>query len=63
MAPRWYKKPKKPSPVVERFEEEDEEEDNSSGDAVDQFFQKLKEEQQRENPDLYAPLKKKGDKR
>ena len=63
MAPRWYKKPKKPAPVVERFEEEDEEEDNSSGDAVDQFFQKLKEEQQRENPDLYAPLKKKGDKR
>ena len=63
MAPRWYKKPKKPAPVVERFEEEDEEEDDSSGDAVDQFFQKLKEEQQRENPDLYAPLKKKGDKR
>ena len=63
MCPRWYKKPKKPAPVVERFEEEDEEEDDSSGDAVDQFFQKLKEEQQRENPELYAPLKKKGDKR
>lgn len=78
MAPRWYKKPKNPAPVVEEFDDEDFDDEDfddeefeeteteakeTKEDIIDEFFKQLKAEQDKENPDLYSPLKKKGAKK
>ena len=61
LCPRWYKRPKKVTPRAHEssFDENDDDEEES----IKSYFEKMKEQQRKENPELYVPLKKKGTKR